>query len=241
MSNKIKHKLIPGKLSKKTIKSLIDKGSLKELRKHIEVPLLDFKQLTGLFAENSKKGIETDFEFSRLASLKRESFGTRNLPEEWLPKLSQGSIIREIYDDGTLSDEFLFCIQPRCDSVRIKEKKPFPFLMMTTKKTPADTKMLLVVKCRKLPTSIPVNIKLWLYPFPHRQEMLTFDPDASSGDYIEAVRENEIWIFESNGKRYEWIADMKDFLAQKVCDQLSGRQCSVGIDEYEWLRRNSSS
>ncbi len=69
--------------------------------------------------------------------------------------------------------------------------------------------------------------------------MLNFDPADSSGDYIEAVLEGDTWIFKSEEMRYEWIADMKDFLAQKICDQLSGRQGVVGLDEYEWLRRSA--
>ena len=69
--------------------------------------------------------------------------------------------------------------------------------------------------------------------------MVCFDPNSSDGDYIEAEWIDERWIFGKNGTTYEWIADMKDFLAQKICDQLSGRQGTVGLDEYEWLRRFS--
>ena len=68
--------------------------------------------------------------------------------------------------------------------------------------------------------------------------MLEFEPAAS--DNIEAVREGDIWVFKNGGICFEWIADMKDFLAQKLCDQLSGRQGSIGLEEYEWLRRKSN-
>ena len=237
----IQHKTIPGKISKKTIRKLVESLSVKDLRKHIDAPLMDFKQLTGLFAESQKKGGEIDCEFSRLTTLKRECYGRRNLPRGWLPKLTQGSIIRKIEADGSLSNKFLLCIQPRCDSVRITEKMPFPFLVMTTKKVPASTKQFLVIRCKKDIIGEFINIKLWLRPFPFQQEMLIFDPTASTGNHIAAVRENNNWIFECGGTRYEWIADMKDFLAQKICDQLSGRQGSIGLDEYEWLRRFSNS
>ena len=67
--------------------------------------------------------------------------------------------------------------------------------------------------------------------------MLEFEPAAS--DYIESVKEDGVWVFKYGGLCFEWIADMKDFLAQKLCDQLSGRQGSIGLEEYEWLRRKS--
>ena len=68
-----------------------------------------------------------NYEFSRLTTLKREYFGNRHLPKGWLPKLIQGSIIREIKANGQLSDEFLLCIQPRCDCVRLKQENSFSF------------------------------------------------------------------------------------------------------------------
>lgn len=241
-AKKFVHKKIPGKLSKKTVKSLTDSLNPIELRKHIAgIPLLDPKHLTGLYAGNTDKGNKINWEFSRLTSLKREFYGTRKLPDNWIPRLTQGSIIREIEGDGKLSKEFLLCIQPRCDSVRIKEPLDFPFLTMTSSGIPANIKQLLFVKCRRERELDPENIKLLLFPIPHRQRIVNFNPSTSNGDYIEAVQEDDIWIFYSTRTKYEWIADMKDFLAQKICDQLSGRQGSVGLEEFEWLRRNSAS
>ena len=69
--------------------------------------------------------------------------------------------------------------------------------------------------------------------------MIRFDPKNSSGGVIQAAMENGRWFFKSEDTNYEWIADLKDFLGQKICDQISGRQGVVGLDEYEWLRRQS--
>ena len=102
-------------------------------------------------------------------------------------------------------------------------------------------KKVLIVKCRKNENLPPEDIKLWICPFPYRQKMLVFAPDTSIGDFIQAVDENDTWIFKSDETRYEWIADMKDFQAQNICDLLSGRLGNAGLDEYEWLRRKSNS
>ena len=138
-------------------------------------------------------------------------------------------------------DEFLLCIQPRCDSVRLKGDRVFPFLIMSSKGIPANPRQCLIVKCQTTPDQIPTNVRLLLYPFPYRQTMLTFSSAGSSGDYIEAVKNNGIWVFENDENSFEWIADMNNVLAQKLCDLLSFRQGSIGFQEYEWLRRKSHS
>ena len=236
-----RHKKIPGKLSRKTVLNLVKNGSLKDLKKHVNVPLLDFNALAGVFAGNKKEGERIERDFSRLTTLKRERYGGKNFPEGWVPTLGQGSIIREIDDDNRFSDEFLCCIQPRCDSVRIKETRMFPFLRMTSKGIVAKPKQYFFVRCRRSPNQEPENIKLLLYPFPYRQTMLTFSASGPNPDRIVAVKDNENWMFVAGEGRFEWIADIRDFLAQRLCEQLSGRQGSVGLDEYEWLRRKSNS
>ena len=119
----IRYKKIPGKLSKITLKNLVDTGNLEELNKSINVPLLNFDDLTAVFSKNLSTGKLINQDFSRLTTLKREQYGTRNLPDDWSPKLGQGSIIRKINADDTYNNDFLLCIQPRCDSVRIKKNK----------------------------------------------------------------------------------------------------------------------
>ena len=104
---------------------------------------------------------------------------------------------------------------------------------------PEGTKQLLILRAPKKEGGAPGDIKVWISPFPHRQKMIRFDPKNSSGGVIQAAMENGRWFFKSEDTNYEWIADLKDFLGQKICDQISGRQGVVGLDEYEWLRRQS--
>ncbi len=234
-----KHKKIPRKLSKRTLKKLVDTENLEDLHKNIKAPLLNFDDLTAVFSKSPSMGNLINHDFSRLTTLKREQYGARNLPEGWAPKLGQGSIIRKINDDGTYSKNFLLCIQPRCDSVRIKESRTFPFLTMASVGISARPRQCLIVKSRVAPNEDPKNIRLLLYPLPYCQTMLKFEPAAAASDCIEAVRENEVWVFKNSEQCFEWVADMKDFLAQKLCDLLSGRQGSIGLEEYEWLRRKS--
>ena len=237
----IRHKKIPGKLSKKTALKLVNSVGLGDLTKHFKLPLLEFGALAGVFAENKKTGQQIEQDFSRLTTLKRERYGERSLPANWLPKLTLGSIVREVHDNGTFSNEFLCCIQPRCDSVRIGQSRAFPFLKMATRGHSARPKQYFYVRCARESGQEPVNVRLLLYPFPYRQTMLTFSPSNRVQDRIEATEVEGRWVFEAEEGRFEWIADIRDELAQRLCDLLSGRQGSVGIDEYEWLRRKANS
>ena len=214
---------------------------IKDSNKQIEVPSLSYNNLIELFTENQKDGMSINYEFSRLTTLKREQFGNRHLPEGWPPKLTQGSIIREISADGKLSNEFLLCIQPRCDSVRLKQERAFPFLVLTNNKPKTNAKKFLVVKCRKELGLDSEDITLWISPFPYCQKMLVFAPATPDSDIIDALLEEDIWVFKREKTRYEWIADMKDFQTQNICNMLSGRLGTAGLDEYEWLRRKSNS
>ena len=236
-----RHKRIPGKLSKKTVASLVDTLELSDLAKNLNVPLLGVDDLAGILAESSPKGKAISLDFSRLTALKRERHGTRHLPDGWHPRLNQGTIVRRIGHDGQFSKEFLLCIQPRCDGVRLKDAREFPFLLMSSKGISARQKQCLIVKCKLAPNELPRNLKLLVYPFPYRQVMLKFAPTSPAGDYIQAMWEDGMWVFKNEEERFEWIADLKDVLAQKLCDLISTRQGSVGFQEYEWLRRKSNS
>ena len=211
-----RHKKIPGKLSRKTVKALVDSLELGDLQKNLKVPQFGFDDLAGFLAECPSVGKRVALDFSRLTTLKREQHGRRRLPDGWYPRLSQGSIIRPIGEDGNVSKDFLLCIQPRCDGVRLKGEREFPFLLMTSKGIAASPKQCLVVKCRLGPGQPPRNVKLLVYPFPYRQVMVTFDSVSSAGDHIQAVRENGMWVFKHEAQRFEWLADLKDFFGAKV-------------------------
>ncbi|HBQ49422.1 MAG TPA: hypothetical protein DD728_11180 [Hyphomonas atlantica] len=211
-----------------------------DLGKGVKPSLVSLRHsnLTGLLIENEKQGRDIDSEFARLTSLKREQYGSRRLPDEWAPRLTQGTIVSTADNNGKLT--FLLCTQPRCDSVRLTKIREFPFLELEVGGSgPEGTKQLLILRAPKKEGGAPGDIKVWISPFPHRQKMIRFDPKNSSGGVIQAAMENGRWFFKSEDTNYEWIADLKDFLGQKICDQISGRQGVVGLDEYEWLRRQS--
>ncbi len=256
----------PNDLNAENVSELIDLNMGKDLNPQLQTPR--HGNLTGLLCGDEKKGVEINNEFSRLTTLKREKYGSRHLPDQWAPRLTQGTIIRGAGPGD--KPVFLLCTQPRCDSVRLKKTREFPFLILEKGGSgPQGTKQMLIIRVPGNAGEKPVDIKVWVSPFPHQQKMLPFDPKNSPFDVIEATKtkairvnsepeiapflgefrpfrfnnnpkcskEDDQWVFNDGNRNYEWIADLNDFLAQKICDQVSGRQGTVGLDEYEWLRR----
>ena len=226
---------IPKELDEEEVTRLIDANLGRDLKPTLEI--LRHGNLTGLLIGNETQGGEINNEFARLTSLKREKYGSRHLPGHWAPRLTQGTIIRGA-DDADGMPVFLLCTQPRCDSVRLEKVREFPFLILKNGGSgPQGAKQLLIIRAPKDADGSPVDMKIWVSPYPYQQKIISFDPANSPGDVIEAIKDGDKWVFNDGDQTYEWIADLKDFLAQKICDQVSGRQGTVGLDEYEWLRR----
>jgi len=201
--------------------------------KHFGVEDLSEKMVPQILHGNEKEGEQVNLEFSRLCSLKREAFGLRRPSKDWVPRLTLGTILQLKENE---KDTFLLCLQPRCDSVRFKkdEKCKFPFLILEK----PNGKVNVIVKAFDKDNK-PLDKKLFCEPKPRNQVVYEFK--SLSGDSIESADDSGIYKFKEDvgGKEFFWIADMKDILAQKIADDLSTRVGSVGLDEYEWLRRKA--
>ena len=199
------------------------------------------KILESLLGGNEVEALSINMKFSRLAGLKREAYGTRFLPEGWRPTLILGSIIKD-----EVSNELLLCVQPRCDCVRLKGPRSFPFLALTSER-PAGHNFVAIALRANPDESASLH---YVAPVPHQQILIPFKPtedgrvvakdkvfvDCPKGGAAKEKAKNQK---DSASRRYLWIADLKDIRAQQVVSILAGRQGSVGIDEYEWLRQQS--
>lgn len=199
-----------------------------ELGEKIIPQLLDGSEATGE---------QINLDFSRLCSLKRETFGLRTPVEGWTPRLTLGTIL-QLREDA--KDTFLICLQPRCDSVRLEKDKvwKFPFLVLEEVKG----KLNVVIKAFDEDFK-PVDKKLFYEPKPRNQ--IVYEFRSVNGDAIASTNDGGVFKFKNediiaeNVKEFWWVADLKDFVAQKIADEMSTRVGSVGLDEYEWLRRKA--
>src|ERR1039458_8982435 len=83
------------------------------------------------------------------------------------------------------------------------------------------------------------NATLLIKWSPFLTEMFTFASASARQDFVLATGDADSYVFaDFEGNRFEWLADLKDLTAQWAVSQLGARISSVGIDPFEWLRRD---
>lgn len=131
------------------------------------------------------------------------------------------------------ADEFLLCVQPVCDSVRLDpdEVRGYPFLPLTVTH---DARFRFVVEH---PEDDHL-VRLGLDPKPHNLRVIDFT--AAEGRCIEAKKVQGKWGFSTVNRRFLWVADLKPDFAQGVAVELGGRLARVGLAESELTRLSRS-
>lgn len=212
----------------KTFISLVkDEWAASNNRKADEAPTFKACIIPQLLHGAGEGGIKANHEFARLTSFKREAFGLRKPTMDWVPKLTLGTVLQRV-EDGRM----FLCLQPRCESVRLEknEKRVFPFLEMEKGKK----KECIVVNTINTEQS-PEEKILFFEPKPKNQAIFEFT--SVSGHAITADKDNKFYIFSADKTKFYWLGDLKDPFAQNIVGKMSDVVGSVGIDPYEWQRR----
>lgn len=188
------------------------------------------KTIVDAFYEDPAKARTAAQDFTRLTSFKRE-VGRMRL-EDFKPHLTLGTLLkvrRDLGDAALYADiegDFLLCVQPRCDSVRLDGPRSFPFQQA---KYDADRFNLIV-------DEPGAGAYLYLDVKPMGSVMLRFQPEQTK-DVITAVRVGKHYQFsDDRGRVLEWIADLDDMKAQRFASDIGSQMHRVGVDEFEWLR-----
>lgn len=129
-------------------------------------------------------------------------------------------------------NDFMVCVQPRCDSVRIDlaEARTFPFLPLIIAGDDDGRHEYTVAH----PDGSGL-IRLWLQCKPFAIRTFPFKPDESR-----SVRARDVkgrWNFYATGtRRFQWVADLKPEFAQRVAVDLAAELARVGLTESELVR-----
>jgi Response receiver domain len=144
------------------------------------------------------------------------------------PILGLGSVLRL----GAGGDRtYWVCVQPSCDSLRLKEKTAFPLLPLSV--VPPGELFHIVVRQTE---STTVRLKLLSKPMNVRME--NFLPTDAIRGVVGAAGDELGWYFVTDdSERFYWVADMKPEHGLWIANQLSGQLRRVGLIESEWLRR----
>ena len=136
--------------------------------------------------------------------------------------LSIGTIVRE-----EATGEYLLCIQPACDSLRIKDEGRFPFVPLAIGGSSfdyvvRDAEETVYLRLSRKPSEIIHHI---------------FEADAEA---LAVVARGEPPSFTTtSSEQFRWVAQLNEGHAQRAAHEIGVEQSRVGLAESDWLRRMS--
>jgi len=175
--------------------------------------------------DDADAAADSDARLALLFSL-RYPYGDGGMP------LHLGTIVREL----EYKDFFWLCLQPVCDSVRLRGPTAFPMLQLDLATDPARQRFRIVVR------DVDDTIRsLHARGKPSDIEMMQFEP--SEGRVRFARSENRVnrTVSTVDGRTLAWLGQLKPAHSQRIVVRLSGELSRVGLDESEWLRLRGES
>jgi len=179
------------------------------------------KQAANLFTNDPSEGDKSADDFSMRMAVRTIYSTPRRV-------LRLGTIARN-------DDQYLVCVQPRCDSVRLKPGHPrqFPFLPFELAGE-RDSRYEMVVECPN-PEAGLVRLRLRIKPY----RLVVFSFEAKDTGKVEArpACDDTTWVFHDTSEAvFTWVADLKPEFAQRVAVNLAAEIARVGLSESEQLR-----
>ncbi|MBS4068034.1 MAG: hypothetical protein KGZ62_05500 [Sulfurimonas sp.] len=170
--------------------------------------------------------IQAQIDLSLLSSLDAHSQSSIKFP----PRLQFGTLVKE---GGGATSRYLMCMQPLCDSVRIKHTtgKMFPFIALHATDSVKDDGILdlCIMDGKKV---------VWLTAkaTPSFLETHNFIGKSKKEQFVEAELKEDSYFFNSGKRCFKWLGELRIGKAQRIASQLAARIHTLGIDEFEWLR-----
>lgn len=176
------------------------------------------KSATDMFVTSSEDAVHANRAFSE-----RMVIRTRYSKPE--PVLRLGVVVQR-------ANEFAMCVQPLCDSVRLKGATPFPFLRLERRPLEDMSPGTFLLRDKNDDSAW---IALKLDERPGNLMVITFPPNAR-----EVVGSRKLagasHFVASSRKRYRWVAELKVEQAQRAVENLARQFSRVGLAETEFLR-----
>ncbi len=167
-------------------------------------------------------GMAAHREFARISACVREQ---GHVPAGYRATLSLGTIVR-------VGDEYFVCIQPACEAVRLEGPTQFLFAGLSDGASSFDVMV-------KDALGQELGLRLNTQSSAIRGD--TFRPDPGSGT-VRSAAENGMQTFTSiSDEEFVWACDLRRSLAQRFVHRIASSLSRVGLDEFEWQRRQSPS
>lgn len=147
-----------------------------------------------------------------------------------LPSLKQGTIIK-----NPDANSYFLCIQPLCDSVRLKAETSFTFLEIE-EVTTFKGKFSHVIK-----KADNTHLKLLISCKATTVRTLNFMPDPVSKVVLSNLKDDYYFFQETqNDISFEWYGELKQAVTQAIVNNLAAQISRVGNDSFEWLRQKQN-
>ena len=148
--------------------------------------------------------------------------------------LTLGTIIRK---GTTKNPQYLLCLLPICDTVRLSEKRRFLFCVLDV----MNEGTLPIQKANYIIEDEKVFRELLYTPKSYNCITLEFEPDSETKTVIAKIHKNNNlnFICKTDKENYKWIAQLKPEHAQRASEQFASDLSRVGLTESEWLRLRS--
>lgn len=173
------------------------------------------RHATELFANTTEEAVASD-------ALLMERMMVRTRYARPKRRLTLGTLVRDV--EGT----YLLCVQPRCDSVRIGNRRAFPFLVAEAPKPRKGPDLVVAEPDGKL-------VRLRVPRDPYTMRLIVC---KGSGGVCLAEAVDDALHFATENTPLTWIADLEDEYGQRFAGQLAANLSRVGLDEHEIMRLN---
>lgn len=200
-------------------KAIIENGLFQEIKGCSPPSEKNPDRFAELFYQKQAETKQACNELSRLTCSSKDESDLRRNTDDGL-FLTLGSVLRVRNEVA----EYILCLQPPCDCVRIEEKTDFLFLQLYNGSAGnAD----FVIKLHD-GTYQPLSIKV-----PNKKprfKTFSFSPHKGSG----RILVNKLH------KKYKWVAELRPEKAQAIAQKVLTNASRIGLDEFELLRRKGS-
>ena len=146
--------------------------------------------------------------------------------------LKLGSIIVQDKACG----QYLLCVQPVCDSVRLKDETVFMFVKMcrdSKRFGGAVSHVVLEDQGQDKDKVIELVYRLKSYCC----FVATFCPDSASQEVVVKKKAGRFHFKDSEGGSYFWVDQLRTSHAQRAVERFARDLSRVGLTESEWIRR----
>ena len=174
-----------------------------------------------LFSHDLQTGKALHYEFARTSAHTRER---ALVGSDHRAKLDFGSII--VGED----DEYLVCIQPSCDALRLGGSTQFIFASLSKDRSVFDV---VVRDLEDQEICLKLNSKASMI------RTFTFDPDETTGTVLSSTDNGERTFTSTSRVKFTWMCDLRTSFAQRFVHRIASTLSRIGLEEFEWQRLHS--